>query len=153
MINFENMTIEQMKKYLFPAEIKKLEVVELGQLLSAARGIREYFAKQSGIEALVETTFWTAAEEELKKEFGRRNIELKVIKLSELYKMVNEELKMNYTAAKKVLFETFSQFETEALLELKSELMGIPGHEKNMDLVLKLINEYVGISSRNAMLN
>ena len=46
MINFENMTVAQMKHYLKPGALQKLDNAELGQLLSASRGIRDHFAKR-----------------------------------------------------------------------------------------------------------
>lgn len=42
------MTVAQMKHYLKPGALQKLDNAELGQLLSASRGIRDHFAKERG---------------------------------------------------------------------------------------------------------
>lgn len=49
------MTVAQMKHYLKPGALQKLDNAELGQLLSASRGIRDHFAKERGLDASLET--------------------------------------------------------------------------------------------------
>ena len=79
MINFENMTVAQMKHYLKPGALQKLDNAELGQLLSASRGIRDHFAKERGLDASLETAYWNAAEKEIVREFRNRNISVTVM--------------------------------------------------------------------------
>ena len=68
------MTVAQMKHYLKPGALQKLDNAELGQLLSASRGIRDHFAKERGLDASLETAYWNAAEKEIVREFRNRNI-------------------------------------------------------------------------------
>ena len=51
------MTVAQMKHYLKPGALQKLDNAELGQLLSASRGIRDHFAKERGLDASLETAY------------------------------------------------------------------------------------------------
>ena len=123
MINFENMTVAQMKHYLKPGALQKLDNAELGQLLSASRGIRDHFAKERGLDASLETAYWNAAEKE--------------IVLNELLESGNREAK---TAIRKII----SQYDTAALLDIKAELMTVPDCQKLFGEVLKLFDEQIG---------
>ena len=64
MINFETMTVAQMKKYLSPKVLQKLSTPELGRLLSAARSVRDFFAQKGGLDASLEAAYWNVAEKD-----------------------------------------------------------------------------------------
>ena len=67
MINFETMTVAQMKKYLSPKVLQKLSTPELGRLLSAARSVRDFFAQKGGLDASLEAAYWNVAEKKSSK--------------------------------------------------------------------------------------
>lgn len=79
------MTVAQMKHYLKPGALQKLDNAELGQLLSASRGIRDHFAKERGLDASLETAYWNAAEKEIVREFRNRNISVTVMTFADVY--------------------------------------------------------------------
>lgn len=94
------MTVAQMKHYLKPGALQKLDNAELGQLLSASRGIRDHFAKERGLDASLETAYWNAAEKEIVREFRNRNISVTVMTFADVYSSLNELLKSGNREAK-----------------------------------------------------
>lgn len=144
MINFENMTVAQMKHYLKPGALQKLDNAELGQLLSASRGIRDHFAKERGLGASLETAYWNAAEKEIVREFRNRNISVTVMTFADVYSSLNELLESGNCEAKTAIRKIISQYDTAALLDIKAELMTVPDCQKLFGEVLKLFDEQIG---------
>ena len=144
MINFENMTVAQMKHYLKTGALQKLDNAELGQLLSASRGIRDHFAKERGLDASLETAYWNAAEKEIVREFRNRNISVTVMTFADVYSSLNELLKSGNREAKTATRKIISQYDTAALLDIKAELMTVPDCQKLFGEVLKLFDEQIG---------
>ena len=144
MINFETMTVAQMKRYLKPGALQKLDNAELGQLLSASRGIRDHFAKERGMDASLETAYWNAAEKEIVKEFRNRNINVSVMTFADVYSGLNNLLKSGNSDAQKAIRRIVSQYDTVTLLGIKAELMTVPNCENLFGEVLKFFDEHIG---------
>ena len=115
------MTVAQMKHYLKPGALQKLDNAELGQLLSASRGIRDHFAKERGLDASLETAYWNAAEKEIVREFRNRNISVTVMTFADVYSSLNELLESGNCEAKTAIRKIISQYDTAALLDIKAD--------------------------------
>ena len=131
-----------MKHYLKPGALQKLDNAELGQLLSASRGI--HFAKERGLDASLETAYWNAAEKEIVREFRNRNISVTVMTFADVYSSLNELLESGNREAKTAIRKIISQYDTAALLDIKAELMTVPDCQKLFGEVLKLFDEQIG---------
>ena len=92
MINFETMTVAQMKKYLSPKVLQKLSTPELGRLLSAARSVRDFFAQKGGLDASLEAAYWNVAEKEIVKEFKNRNYNVYITNFNDVFSALNSLL-------------------------------------------------------------
>lgn len=146
MVNFEELSPEQLKKYIKPLKLKKTELSELGKLLGAVRSYNTYYAQQKGVDALVEKTYWTAAEKEIIKEFQRRNCNVFVLSFAQVFHELNKLLVAKDSQAIMQLKKILSAYEPEAMLQIKKELMEEPDYQDKFGEVIAFFDQKINSS-------
>ena len=144
MVNFDELSPEQLKKYIKPLKLKKMELSELGKLLGAVRSYNTYYAEQKGIEALIEKTYWVAAEKEIIKEFQRRNCNVFVLSFAQVFAELNKLLVAKDTLAVRQLDKILSAYDSEAMLQIKKELMEDPDYQAKFGEVIAFFDKKIG---------
>ena len=146
MVNFGELSPEQLKKYIKPLKLKKMELSELGKLLSTVRSYNMYYAEQKGIEALIEKTYWVAAEKEIIKEFQRRNCNVFVLSFAQVFTELNKLLVARDSQAIRQLDKILSTYEPETMLQIKKELMEDPDYQDKFGEVIAFFDKKIGAS-------
>ena len=143
MINFETMTVVQMKKYLSPKVLQKLSTPELGRLLSAARSVRDFFAQKGGLDASLEAAYWNVAEKEIVKEFKNRNYNVYITNFNDVFSALNSLLAEKYKTATEALEQITSSYEPGVLIQIKQELLNDPDHLSKFGAVIDFFDKKI----------
>ena len=141
MVNFEKMTSEELKDFLKSQDLKTLDVKELAKLLGMVRSYYNFFAPQRGINAFVEKAYWTAAEKEINKEFQRRNCNVMVLSVAEVFSEVNKLLE---DGQQEKNFEMIvSDYNPDIIAQIKQELMEDPDYQSKYGKVIAFFDKHL----------